>query len=98
MFCPLSAAAGRLDPYIHILAHQGQFVRKNYTHAPYVLYIRDYGPMQVLTMLCDLWSISHLPAGHNTARRSSTDNYEIVSFPINKTQGTQVFICLLWTV
>jgi hypothetical protein len=43
----LSAAAGRLDPYIHIVAHRGQFVRKHYTHASYIFYIRDYGPMQI---------------------------------------------------
>jgi len=54
--------------------------------------------MHVLTMLYDLWITLHLPAGHNTACRSSTDNYEIVLFPINKTQGTPVFIWLLRTV
>jgi hypothetical protein len=48
-------------------------------------------------MLYDAWSTVHLPAGHNTARRSSTDNYEIVYFPI-KIQGRQVFACLLGTV
>jgi hypothetical protein len=84
--------------HIHIVAHRGQIVLKHYTHASHILYILDYGPMQVLTMFYDLRSTLHLPAGHNTASRSSTDNYEIVSLTINKTQGWQIFILLQRTV